>query len=636
MSEWSASDGDGIAPARTGDVVAYIAVLLLVLVAFLVRQLLDPALASRSPFGLLVLTVLAAAIWLGRTSTLFVAIVGGIAAVGLTALGDGLSGTSLYDLLIFLATSVLVVGLANGLERAKGRTRRLTRAARRGAVLSHVTEEELRLLLDATRDYAIFLVNPDGIVSSWNAGAERIYGWSAKEILGRHYSIIYAPTDQPTEELAAAYLDRALADQGVRAQLWQQRKDGSEFLGAVSLSPVRDLDGRHLGFAKIVHDTTEREAADRALAQREEHLKSILDTVPDAMVVIDDQGVVISFSTAAQRLFGYSEAEVVGRNLSMLMPEPDRSQHDGYLRHYRETGERHIIGVGRIVTGMRADGSRFPMKLSVSEAVSSTPRIFTGFVQDLTERQEFETKLEQARTELIHVSRLSAMGTMASTLAHELNQPLTAIANYGAAIGDLLDREETLDRDLLRHGFEEISEQAIRAGNIVRRLRQFVGRGELTRTIEDVPTLINEASALALVGSREHGISAQFFYSPAATPVFVDRVQVQQVLVNLIRNACEAMETAPVRRLSISTALVNPHTVEITVADTGPGLAPQIASRLFEAFATTKENGMGLGLSICRTIVESHGGRISARPAQGGGTEFRFTLPKPDIAGAAP
>ena len=632
MWAWPNSKATEETGGRADRAAAHGAALGLVAAAFLLRYLLDPLLQSRSQFILFVLAVVAASTWLGRRPAILATMAGALAGTALMPAGERSSPAAAYQLSLFVATSLLVIWLAGRLEHQKIRTRRIARNARRVAARSRMAEEELRLLLNAAREHAIFLIDPDGQVSSWNAGAERIYGWSGEEVRGQPVANFFAPTDGPESERAEACLERALADGGYRAQIWQLRKDGSEFLGAVSLSPVRDIDGRLLGFANVVHDTTEREAAERALARREDHLKSILETVPDAMIVIDEEGAIISFSTAAERLFGYSETEVLGHNVKMLMPDPDRSRHDDYLKRYLETGERRIIGVGRIVTGLRANGETFPMKLSVGEAIGGDQRLFTGFVQDLTERQEFESKLEQARTELIHVSRVSAMGTMASTLAHELNQPLTAIANYGAAIGDLLEGDEPLDRELLRTGFHEMSEQAIRAGTIVRRLRQFVARGDLTRTVEDVPALINEASALALVGSRERGIVPQFLYAPEATPVFVDRVQIQQVLVNLMRNACEAMGASPVRRLTISTALLDPRTVEIVVADTGPGLAPEIAERLFEAFASTKEDGMGLGLSICRTIIESHGGRIGARAARGGGAEFRFTLPKPDLA----
>lgn len=274
------------------------------------------------------------------------------------------------------------------------------------------------------------------------------------------------------------------------------------------------------------------------------------------------------------------------------------------------------------------------MALSVGEAQAADQRLFTGFIQDLTERRDFEARLEQLQSELIHVSRLSAMGTMASTLAHELNQPLTAIANYGEAATIILDGPDQPDKTVLREVFEQMAEQSLRAGRIVQRLRDFVSRGDLAKTIEELPRVIEEASALALVGAKDKGVTTDFVYAQGATPVLIDRVQIQQVLINLMRNALEAMEGQPTKRLSVSTTLVDPATVQVSVADTGRGLAPEMRAHLFEAFNSSKESGMGLGLSICRTIVEAHGGRIVALDRAGSGTEFRFTLVRPQARDA--
>ncbi len=208
--------------------------------------------------------------------------------------------------------------------------------------------------------------------------------------------------------------------------------------------------------------------------------------------------------------------------------------------------------------------------------------------------------------------------------------PPAVLALLTAAV-TVLESPGEEERELLREIFTEISGQSLRAGSIVRRLRDFVARGDTAKTVEDLPSLINEASALALVGSRERGISAQFHYDPEATPVLADRVQIQQVLINLMRNAMEAMEGCPERKLSVATALLDAETVQVSVRDTGAGIAPEMAERLFEAFASTKSSGMGLGLSICRTIVEAHGGRIRTKPAEGGGTEFQFTLLRPRL-----
>jgi two-component system sensor kinase FixL len=306
------------------------------------------------------------------------------------------------------------------------------------------------------------------------------------------------------------------------------------------------------------------------------------------------------------------------------MPAPHREAHDGYLQRYYHTGERRIIGIGRIVVGERKDGSTFPMELAVGEMRGKDGRYFTGFIRDLTERQEAERRLQEMQAELVHVSRLTALGEMASALAHELNQPLSAISNYVTGSRQLLAREGS-DPEKVRDALERASEQALRAGQIIRRLREFVARGETDKEVERLPKLLEEASALALVGAREHGVLVRFDLDPAAELVIADKVQVQQVVLNLIRNAIDAMEGSARRELRIATHGKG-DMIEVEVADTGPGISDEVAQRLFHPFVTTKETGMGIGLSISRTIIESHGGRIAAERNPGGGATFRFTL----------
>jgi two-component system sensor kinase FixL len=375
------------------------------------------------------------------------------------------------------------------------------------------------------------------------------------------------------------------------------------------------------------------EAVDQGTVTRsagETHLRSILATVPDAMVVIDEHGIILSFSAAAEKMFGYAESEVVGENVSMLMPSPDRERHDGYLRDYREAGVRKIIGVGRITTARRWDGNTFPIELSVGEAWIEGRRIFTGFIHDITQRQEVEVRLQDLQSELAHVGRVSEMGTLASSLAHELNQPLTAVTSYCEGASGLLAGkldEETVAT--VREALKEAVAESIRAGEIVRRMRDFLSHGETERKVEHLPRLITEANALALVGSREQGIEVEVNLDPDTDDVFVDRVQVQQVLVNLIRNAIEAMTESSVRSLAISTGSGPRGFVTVSVEDTGSGISDTLAPQLFQPFITSKEAGMGIGLSICRTIVESQGGRIWFEPGAERGTVFRFTLPTP-------
>ena len=372
-------------------------------------------------------------------------------------------------------------------------------------------------------------------------------------------------------------------------------------------------------------DHTEDGREADATANESALLRSILETVPDAMVVIDHLGIVQSFSATAERLFGYTTAEICGQNVKMLMPSPYREQHDGYLKRYQAPGDRRIIGIGRVVVGLRKDGSTFPMELSVGEVKQDGRQLFTGFVRDLTERQQTDRRLQELQDGLLHVSRLRSMGQMAAALAHELNQPLTATANYVRAALRLLDQPDpNLPR--VRQAMEMAVQQTLRSGEIIRRLRAFVARGEVNRRPESVAKLIEEASALALVGAKEHGIKVMIRSNPDLPNVVVDRVQIQQVLLNLIRNAMEAMEGCDARELSVGTVM-DDGSVLISVADTGSGILPEIEARLFQPFVTTKSEGMGIGLSVCRAIVEAHGGRLWVEPNDRGGSVFRFTLP---------
>jgi two-component system sensor kinase FixL len=359
---------------------------------------------------------------------------------------------------------------------------------------------------------------------------------------------------------------------------------------------------------------------------RQAHLQSILDTVPEAMIVMDESGIMQSFSSAAERLFGYGAAEAVGQNVKTLMPAPYRENHDGYVQRYLATGERHIIGIGRVVVGQRKDGTTFPIELAVGEMKSGDRRFFTGFIRDLTERQQTEARLQELQSELVHISRLTAMGEMASTLAHELNQPLSAIANYLRGSRRLLEGVNDEKTVAMRDVLDKAADQAMRAGQIIRRLRDFVSRGEGEQRVESITKLVEEASALALVGVKDRGIRVQFQFNPGTDLVLADRVQVQQVLLNLILNAMDAMESSPTRELVVAISPADGNQVKISVADTGSGIAPEIAEQLFQPFITTKRHGMGIGLSISRAIVEAHNGRIWVEPNPSGGTIFHFTL----------
>lgn len=372
------------------------------------------------------------------------------------------------------------------------------------------------------------------------------------------------------------------------------------------------------------------EAAEEALDTREAHLRSILDTVLDATIVSEQDGTIVSFNAAAVRQFGYSEDEAIGQNLRMLMPQPYRHEHDGYLHRYLATGEKRIIGTDRVVVGQRKDGTTFPMKLAVGETRRGGKRFFTGFVRDLTEREESAARLQEIQAELARLARLNEMGEMASTLAHELNQPLSAIANYVHGCARLLQGSESERDRQLHEALREAGEQSVRAGQIIRHLREFVTKGETEKLPHKLRHLVEEAGALALMGSREKGVRSVFDFAASDDMVMVDRIQIQQVLTNLMRNAVEAMGESQKKDLRVSIKAAESGKAAVIVEDSGAGIPNEISDQLFRPFVTTKAGGMGIGLSISKRIVEAHGGEITVSRSELGGARFTFTLPAYD------
>jgi two-component system sensor kinase FixL len=490
-------------------------------------------------------------------------------------------------------------------------------------VVAQIPGDEAQLRLAAiteSSDDAIIGKNLGGIISSWNKAAEAMFGYAADEVIGRPITVIIPP-DRIDEE--DSILDRVRrGERLVHVETLRQRKDGRLIPVSLTISPVRSEEGEIVGVSKIARDLSESRRLHQELVQREALFRSILDTVPDALIVIDERGIVQSFSAAAQRLFGFSPDEVVGRNVNLLMPAPYREAHDGYLARYLSTGERRIIGIGRIVVGQRKDGSTFPIELAVGEVNLPGARLFTGFIRDLTERQERERRLSELQSELVHVSRLSELGQMASALAHEVNQPLTAMSMYLNGVRRLLDSGK---QEAAEQAMDRIAEQADRARQIIQRLRDLVKKGETEKRIENLPKTIEEASALALIGVGQ-GLKLDIRVNSNAAEAFIDKIQIQQVLLNLMRNAAEAMAGSARRELSVATIRAG-DMIEISVADTGPGLPETVRARLFQPFVTTKPEGMGVGLSVCRAIVEAHGGELRAEDAVGGGTVFRLTVP---------
>jgi two-component system sensor kinase FixL len=392
------------------------------------------------------------------------------------------------------------------------------------------------------------------------------------------------------------------------------------------MARLDNLPGKAPAVVITAHDIGQREDRERLLANDESLLRSILDTVPDALIVIGRDGHIQSFSKTAEAMFGYREAEVLGRNVNMLMPTPHSEAHDGFIKRYMQTGEKRIIGVGRVVEAVRSDGTVFPIDLSVGEAQAGNHLAFTGFIRDISDRIAAENALNKVQAALAHASRVTAVGTLASALAHELNQPLTAIANYVSAGRDIVASETPDSREMILEAFEEAAKEAHRAGEIVNRMRSFMANGEVEMRNLTLGKLINDATTLGLVGAKERGVEWWIDIEPDIGDVLADQVQIQQVMVNLMRNAIEAMEHSAIKHLIVRARAHSEKRVEISIIDSGPGIVPEVQKTLFQPFTSTKVHGMGLGLSICRTIIEAHGGRLSMETGDEGGTIFRFTL----------
>lgn len=496
---------------------------------------------------------------------------------------------------------------------------------------SHLADGQAGLWLAAITgsiEDAIIGTGLDGRVIAWNPAAERIFGYPAEEILGRPLTTIVPPAR--LAEQADIIRRIGAGERRITLETEHQCKDDRIIPVSLTVTPIHDDTGALIGISRLARDLSEVRRMDVEVQRGRAVLQSILESVPDALVIIDGHGIIQSFSAAAERVFGYATHEVVGCNVSMLMPSPYRDAHDSYLARYFATGERRIIGIGRIVVGLRKDGATFPMELAVGEVKLSGMRLFTGFVRDLTERQVRERRLAELQAELLHVSRLNELGQMVSALAHEVNQPLTAMSTYVSGVRRLLGAGR-LEQAL--QAIERVAEQAERARQIIQRLRDLVRKRGTEKRIENLAQTIEEASALALagVGGRIH-FTIEVEADPTA--VVMDKVQIQQVLINLIRNAVDAVAERPDPHISVSAVRKN-DTVEVIVADSGPGLSPYVRARLFQPFVTTKPQGMGVGLSVSRTIVEAHGGQLWADEAPGGGAVFRFTLPVSLPAGRA-
>ena len=385
-----------------------------------------------------------------------------------------------------------------------------------------------------------------------------------------------------------------------------------------------------LGEGRDLNKAGTAESLIASLSQGEQ-LRVILETSPAAMIVIDESGTICGFGKAAQKLFGYTDEEAIGRNVSTLMAPPHSLRHDFYMDRYHRTGERRMMGFTRVENACDCNGHVFPVEITIGEAQSEGKTFYVGFLRDVGEQLADRRQLRDILDELAHASRISAMGAFATTIAHELNQPLTAIANYTEGMRTMMSRNlDKAEREQLIEVLDTCSKQAVRAGQLIHRLRDFVRGGQPRIQMVDPADLTDSAMTLALINGFRRNVKLDVAIPQDLPPVAVDPVQAQQILFNLIRNAFEAMhaDDRDGNILRIEALRHDEDHIEFIVEDNGPGIDPQLADRMFESFVTTKGGGMGVGLSICKQIVESYGGSIwFTKSPLLGGARFHFTLP---------
>jgi two-component system sensor kinase FixL len=471
----------------------------------------------------------------------------------------------------------------------------------------------------------VVVINDRGLIKVFNSACEHMFQYRREEVLGHGVAVLLAsPFRQEYERRLRHFeLTGEAGTAGTGRELTGKRKDGSEFPIFMSVG-----EGAHEGkrmFVVVIQDLTDLQLERAIHAEQRAFLAAIVESANDAIISKTLDGRITTWNKAAEKIFGYTAEEMIGTPVTRLFPEE-------LVNEEQEILEKIRIGIATEhyeTVRTRKDGMPIDVSVTVSPIRDSRGTVIgaSKTIRDISERKITEARLQSLSSELSHVARVSEMGQVSAAIAHELNQPLTAVLNYTNVAKRLIAATDESAKPKAYEAVSKAGEQAVRAGQIIRRLRDFVEKRESARSLENINEITEDALALGLIGTRSADIKTSLVLSEQVAPVLVDRVQIQQVLVNLMRNAVEAMALSPRRELTVSTAMTGEDIVLISVADTGIGISQELANRLFKPFVTTKPGGMGIGLAISRSIIESHGGRLSLAPNPGGGTVFQFTLP---------
>ncbi len=593
--------------------------------------------------NLVILGLAVFATWSASWAALACGLVIGVYLWGTAAtVGLGANHPVVQNLARMLAASVVTVGATVIRERHRWRTFRDQRALTEADARRRESDQRYQLLVE-TAGSAIVVLSPDLRILEFNREAEVLYGRPRHEVLGGSYPTLFLP--EARRRAFALLIERVLAGESMHAiESPVRSRSGERRVVLWNVTRVWPAGSEPLGVVAIGHDITERKQAEEEvqrlnleLEQRvqmrtaelqasEERFRTIFESAPIGIMTAERSGRVRHANRALQAMLGFRLDELQRKTLDDLTAEPDRDRCRSAFAELCERRGSELLMDKRYVN-RNGEAVLVHEAFAVVRNADGEFGFVLAMVEDVTERQRAEERARQHQEHLAHVLRVSTMGEMAAEVAHELNQPLGAIVNF--ANGTLVRLRARGIEPEIEEAVAQIADQGLRAGEIIRRIRDFLRQGEVQREQSDVNHLVRQAAHLVEADARVNGIPMRLALDPQLPPIDVNRIQVEQVILNLLRNAFDAILAAhrDDDEVLVQTGRAADGTVEVTVRDTGVGVPPGAAARIFDAFFTTKSGGLGMGLSISRSIVEAHGGRLWAADNRDRGMTFTFSLP---------